>query len=77
MPLVTIPGIGRFKPHKAGRIHLKCRRCKATRSNMARSEWDHADAVVMVVNYCPRCDKGGEFEDVSYHDAAGKELQPA
>lgn len=77
MPLITIPGVGRFKPLKAGRIHLKCRRCKATRSNMARAEHDDPAAVVMVLNYCPRCDKGGEFEDVAYFDAAGKELQPA
>lgn len=77
MTLVTIPGVGRFKPAKSGHIHLKCRRCKATRSNMARADWDHPDAVAMVLSYCPRCDKGGEFEDVAYFDADGKELSPA
>lgn len=73
--LVEIHGIGRFKPLKNGRIHIRCSRCKATRSNMARSEWDHPEAAVMVTNFCPRCDKGGEFEDAAYFSATGKELR--
>lgn len=74
--LVTIPTIGRFQPLKSGHIHIRCRRCKKTRSNVARAEWDHPDAVVAVFNYCDRCDEGGEFEDVVYHDAQGQEIPP-
>ncbi len=72
--LVAIGDIGRFKPIKPGKIHLKCRRCKNTRSNMARADFDPVNAVVMVMNYCPRCDRGGEFESVEYYDAAGREI---
>jgi hypothetical protein len=74
--LVAVGNVGRFKPLKPGKIHLKCRRCKNTRSNMARSDSDPARAVVMVLNYCPRCDRGGEFEDVAYYDASGAEIDP-
>jgi len=72
--LVTVGSVGRFKPLKPGKIHLKCSRCKNTRSNMARSDFDPADAAVMVLNYCPRCDKGGGFEETTYYDATGKEI---
>lgn len=72
--LVAIGEIGRFKPLNPDKIHLRCRRCKNTRSNMARADFDPANAAVMVVSYCPRCDKGGEFESVTYHDAAGVEI---
>ncbi len=71
--LVTVGSVGRFKPLKPGKIHLKCSRCKNTRSNMARSDFDPADAAVMVLN-CPRCDKGGGFEETTYYDANGKEI---
>ncbi len=72
--LVAIGAVGRFKPLKPGKIHLKCSRCKNTRSNMARSDFDPATAAVMVLNYCPRCDKGGGFEETTYYDANGKEI---
>ena len=72
--LRAIGSVGRFKPLKPGKIHLKCSRCKNTRSNMARSDFDPADAAVMVLNYCPRCDKGGGFEETTYYDATGKEI---
>ncbi len=72
--LVAIGEIGRFKPIKPGKIHLKCRRCKNTRSNMARADFDPINAVVMVMSYCPRCDRGGEFESVEYYDAVGREI---
>lgn len=72
--LVTIPSVGRFKALKPGCIHLKCRRCGKTRSNMARGEYDDPRAVAMVMAYCDRCDTGGEFEDVRYYDATGVEL---
>lgn len=72
--LGAIGSIGRFKPLKPGKIHLSCSRCKNTRSNMARSDFDPADAAVMVLNYCPRCDKGGGFEETTYYDAHGKEI---
>jgi hypothetical protein len=72
--LVTVGSVGRFKPLKPGKIHLKCSRCKNTRSNMARSDFDPANAAVMVLNYCPRCDRGGGFEETTYYDANGKEI---
>lgn len=72
--LVTIGAVGRFKPLNPGKIHLKCSRCKNTRSNMERSDFDPANAAVMVLNYCPRCDKGGGFEETTYYDANGKEI---
>lgn len=72
--LVAVGSVGRFKPLKPGKIHLKCSRCKNTRSNMARSDFDPADAAVMVLNFCPRCDKGGGFEETTYYDATGKEI---
>lgn len=72
--LVAIGEIGRFKPTQPGKIHLRCRRCKATRSNMPREQFDPVNAVVMALSYCPRCDKGGEFEETTYYDANGKEI---
>lgn len=72
--LVSIGTIGRFKPLKPGKIHLKCGRCGNTRSNMDRADFDPESAVVMVLNYCPRCDKGGGFEETAYYDAHGKEI---
>lgn len=72
--LVAIGAVGRFKPLKVGKIHLKCSRCKNTRSNMDRSDFDPTNAAVMVLNYCPRCDRGGGFEETTYYDAHGKEI---
>lgn len=72
--LVAVGTLGRFKPLKPGKIHLRCSRCKNTRSNMARSDFDPAGAAVMVLNYCPRCDTGGGFEDVAYYDRNGVEI---
>lgn len=72
--LVAIGTVGRFHERKPGKIHMRCRRCKLTRSNMPRSEFDPANAVVMELNYCPRCDKGGGFEETTYYDAAGTEI---
>jgi hypothetical protein len=74
--LESIGSIGRFKPLKPGKIHLRCARCKNTRSNMARSEFDPANAAVMVLNYCTRCDKGGGFEETTYYSSAGVEISP-
>ena len=73
-PTVAVGTLGRFKPLKPGKIHLRCSRCKNTRSNMARSDFDPAGAAVMVLNYCPRCDTGGGFEDVAYYDRNGVEI---
>ncbi len=74
--LITIPGVGRFKPLKAGKIHLRCRRSKQTRSNMDRYEHDLPNSAVLVSNYCDRCDTGGEFEDIAYFTIEGTELLP-
>lgn len=72
--LITIPGIGRFHPLKPGCIHMRCRRCKKTFSNVPRTFYDNPNAAVCVMSYCDRCDTGGEFESSWYYDAAGKEL---
>ncbi len=72
--LVTIGKIGRFHPLKTGKIHMRCRRCKYTRSNMEREDFDPENAVVMVGNFCPRCDKGGDFEEFIYYDSQGEEI---
>lgn len=74
--LIDIPSIGRFKALKNDRIHMRCQRCKATRSNMPRTPYDLEGAAVMVTNYCPRCDKGGDFEDCRYFTIKGEEIQP-
>lgn len=74
--LVQIGDVGRFHPLKPGMIHLKCRRCGKTLSNLPRSDYDHPLAAVIVLSYCDRCDRGGEFEDATYYDATGKELSP-
>lgn len=74
--LTTIGSVGRFKPLKPGKIHLKCRGCGNTRSNMDRSNFDPPTAAVMVLNFCPRCDKGGGFEETTYYDSAGVEIRP-
>lgn len=72
--LMVINTIGRFKPLKPSKIHIKCRRCGKTLSNIDRSDYDPENAVVMVLSYCPSCDKGGEFEETTYYDINGKEI---
>jgi hypothetical protein len=70
--LIQIPKIGRFKPLKSGKIHMKCFKCKLTRSNMPRESFDPINAAVLMSNFCCRCDKGGEFESIEYYDINGK-----
>lgn len=64
----------KFKPLRDGKIHMRCLRCGSTRSNMDRSQFDPPAAVVMALNYCPRCDRGGGFEETTYYDACNKEI---
>lgn len=73
--LVEIPNVGKFRPLKDGKIHMKCSRCGLTRSNVNRSEFDLPKAAVIVMNFCPRCDKGGGFEESWYYDVDGKEIR--
>lgn len=71
---IAVGQIGRFHAHKEGCIHIKCRRCGKTRSNIKRSSFDHPDAVVILMSYCDRCDTGGEWEETEYFDKDGKAL---
>lgn len=41
---------------------------------MERSQFDPLAAVIMALNYCPRCDKGGGFEETTYYNACNKEV---
>ena len=69
-----LSALGKFHKLRPGKIHLKCTACGSTRSNMNRSDFDPPNAVVMTLNFCPRCDKGGGFEETHYYDSTGTEI---
>lgn len=62
-----------FKKHRAGRIHVKCRGCGRKLSNMPRSDFDPANAV-LVVTVCEKHDTGCGGPEEFYYDAEGKEI---
>ena len=58
-----------FHQLKPGRIHLRCPSCGMKRSNVDRSEYDPATAVLLEAK-CPEC-CGGDFDSPEYFDSNG------
>lgn len=69
---MTLGYVG-FKPHRSGRLHLFCPRCKRKLSNMPRRHDDPLRAVLAQV-LCPRCadEVGAKDDSATYLDARGK-----
>jgi hypothetical protein len=62
-----------YKPHRPGRIHLFCPRCKRKMSNMPRQAMDPPTAVLVHV-FCESCSQGGKDSSQTFLDSTGREL---
>ncbi len=74
MKFIEIPNLGHFHKLKPDCVHMKCKRCGNIKNNVKRSEFDPSNAVVILINYCYKCDEGGGFEESWYFDINGKEI---